>query len=802
MARGAESDLIAGVYEPKDAALQRVKSRISAESWERRIEQAHTDEAVIQRILEKAARGGSLNEAIAKTLPAARRSWAMRRVPAYRARGFEALIDARTPREPTVSRGCREALQAARAADPRVTTTTALAILQAQHVTRLPSESTIKREFARVDDRRKYAARKQRVASEVVVDLPFAGGELLLAAEAETGLIAALTTRVTRLAEDAKVAADGQTPAKDIAYRNRRGHFTVGYNRRRKRKSGEEIASYLQPAADKAVGRVPTWPRFVHERPETIDAKLRTLTFGWLVASTKGWAALRAPDAAGLAPLTGFAYMPSTLAKFVSALAISGAGTPLLETVGRCSHEVAQKHFDEPGAMAAIYIDNHAKEVWSSLFTQSGKVSHLNRVMPCITTTYAHTGAGTPLVLSVQSGSAPLAPRLISLVEQAEKLLGGDIERAVVIDSEGSTFDLLESFTKRRRVLITPLRPARAPELELRYSRGSYYRPYREHDELRVASCTLRHKATGRELELGALLVRREHRNSDTVLLTNGLALGMEGRDLADIYFRRWPVQENAFKAGSAAVALDQHRGNCGRMVANVAVITEMDKLAARALRDQDRLARLNAGAAALDALAVTTSKEDRRAQAALATRRRRLDEMVKGTQTTGAVFARTAVEHQLALVRAEKTAAKATAARVAVERNQARVAKHEKQIAEGVARQKHLQAQRTIRTLDVAQDTILTATKLTAMQLMTFAMRIYLSVLPMTPETFVTRMFPIRGRKHIEPTVERIYFYENPRDPGINGALHDACRRLNERRLQREGRLLLYAVEAPPTPA
>jgi hypothetical protein len=39
--------------------------------------------------------------------------------------------------------------------------------------------------------------------------------------------------------------------------------------------------------------------------------------------------------------------------------------------------------------MAALYIDNHAKEVWSSLFTQSGKVAHLNRVMPCITTTYA-----------------------------------------------------------------------------------------------------------------------------------------------------------------------------------------------------------------------------------------------------------------------------------------------------------------------------------------------------------------------------------------------------------------------------
>lgn len=95
----------------------------------------------------------------------------------------------------------------------------------------------------------------------------------------------------------------------------------------------------------------------------------------------------------------------------------------------------------------------------------------LNRVMPCITTTYAHTGAGTPVVLSVQSGSAPLAPRLVDLVDQAETTLETEVERAIVIDAEGCTFDLLESFAKAKRVLITPLKPSRVPALELTYAR-------------------------------------------------------------------------------------------------------------------------------------------------------------------------------------------------------------------------------------------------------------------------------------------------------------------------------------------
>ena len=574
------------MYEPVAAELVRVKSRISAASWQQRVEQAQRDEVLVRAILDKVASGMSLNAAIAKVLPLNRRSWALRRIPAYGEQGFEALIDARTPREPKVSRACAQAVQAAREVNPRVTVSEVLEVLRKQRISPLPSASTIKREFSRVDERRKYARKKAARDATEVIELPLAGGELLAAAELETGGIAALTDVVVKLGAEAVEASKGQTPIKDVELRDAHGRFTGRYNRARRRKRGEEVASYLRTAEEKAEGRVPSWPRFVDERPETIDAKLRMLVFCWMVVESKGWDALRAPDVAGLESLTGFAYMPSTLAKFVSALAISGAAQPMIEAVGRRWHEVAQEHWQEPGAMAALYIDNHAKEVWTSLFTQSGKVSHINRVMPCITTTYAHTGAGTPMVLSVQSGSAPLAPRLVDLVDRAETVFETDVRRAVVIDAEGCTFDLLASFAKAKRVLITPLKPSRVPELELTYTRGSYYRPYREHEELRIAQATLVHKASGRSLEVGALLVRRAHRDADTVLLTTGTALGMEGHELANLYFNRWPVQENAFK-DAVVLGLNEHRGNCGRIVANIAVISELERLASRAKRDR-----------------------------------------------------------------------------------------------------------------------------------------------------------------------------------------------------------------------
>lgn len=786
------------MYEPVAAELVRVKSRISAGSWQQRVEQAQRDEVLVRAILDKVASGMSLNAAIAKVLPLNRRSWALRRIPAYSEQGFEALIDARTPREPKVSRACAQAVQAAREVNPRVTVSEVLEVLRKQRISPLPSASTIKREFSRVDERRKYARKKAARDATEVIELPLAGGELLAAAEIETGGIAALTDVVVKLGAEAVEASKGQTPIKDVELRDAHGKFTGRYNRARRRKRGEEVASYLRTAEEKAEGRVPSWPRFVDERPETIDAKLRMLVFCWMVVESKGWDALRAPDVAGLESLTGFAYMPSTLAKFVSALAISGAAQPMIEAVGRRWHEVAQEHWQEPGAMAALYIDNHAKEVWTSLFTQSGKVSHINRVMPCITTTYAHTGAGTPMVLSVQSGSAPLAPRLVDLVDRAETVFETDVRRAVVIDAEGCTFDLLASFAKAKRVLITPLKPSRVPELELTYTRGSYYRPYREHDELRVAQATLVHKASGRSLEVGALLVRRAHRDADTVLLTTGIALGMEGHELADLYFKRWPVQENAFK-DAVVLGLNEHRGNCGRIVANIAVISELERLESRAKRDADALTGLADSSAALAKEANERAREAQRAEAALATRRRRFDEAIAAGKISGKAFTRIALDHQRALAQAEACTKAANKAQAMLDKSIAQRTTIEGRGEDIAARRKRLEPQRTIRQLDVTQDTILTAAKLTAAQLISFALREYLPSMPMTPQTFVQRVLSIHGRKEIDHEHELVVFYENPRDPLINEALRKACERINRRKLRRGARTLRFAVEPSP---
>jgi len=122
-----------------------------------------------------------------------------------------------------------------------------------------------------------------------------------------------------------------------------------------------------------------------------------------------------------------------------------------------------------------------------------------------------------------------------------------------------------------------------------------------------------------------------------------------------------------------------------------------------------------------------------------------------------------------------------------------------EQRAADIAARQKRLDPRRTIRQLDVTQDTILTATKLTAAMLISFVLREYLPSMSMTPQTFVQRVLTVHGRKEIGRDQELVVFYENPRDPLVNDLLTKASERLNRRALLRDGRRLRFTVEQPP---
>ena len=299
------------MYEPTTPKVIAVRSRVTRETWCQRVEEARRAEAIIKEIMAVGeAEGISQNEAIRRLLPEDKRSWAIARLKKYKAGGFEAIIDCRTPREPRLSRQIAPLVQTLREANPKATVEQAWEMLDRRGVKPLPSEATIKREFRKVDERRRYAERKRRVEEPEVTELELAGGQILAAAEEETGLVEAMMQTVVQRAEAAREESKGTPYVGDVAHRDRKGKFTKTYNRKRRRKRGEEVASYLMPAEEKAEGRPADWARFTREKEKTLRYKTATLVHAPMLVQGKGWDALREPGTEAMEELTGFAYMP------------------------------------------------------------------------------------------------------------------------------------------------------------------------------------------------------------------------------------------------------------------------------------------------------------------------------------------------------------------------------------------------------------------------------------------------------------------------------------------------------------
>lgn len=305
------------MFEPKLPELVVLKSRLTAKVWKSRLRAARAAEKEMKALAAKIdGEGLSFNQAVRETMPASKRSWAVRRWPRWKHHGLDGLFDLREPPKAPVTRACQELVTGARLGNPNLTVVEALAVLTAGGIKKLPSPSTVKRLFRQADAKRRYQANKQRQgkskrsgskgAGPAVEELEVAGAELLKAAELDTGGIAALTDAVEELAAEVQVGSGDEPKTGDNALREE-GKLTAEYNRARKREAGEVIASYLRPANEKGRSKVAADFSFVEQSREALERKVGALVYEPVVNPGQGWDGLRSVAGELLEALVGYA---------------------------------------------------------------------------------------------------------------------------------------------------------------------------------------------------------------------------------------------------------------------------------------------------------------------------------------------------------------------------------------------------------------------------------------------------------------------------------------------------------------
>lgn len=716
---------------------------------------------------------------------------------AYAKHGVEGLMDWREPPEPErVPQIVREAICTLRRADPATSVQTII-----EHVAKFHDVSvgptTVKNTLAAAGLARRRGSPAGNTQAGAV-PLEFAGMKLVEAAAVQSGALTALVNTVVEVVASAPRSAEAV--AVDRSDRDAFGRFEPGFNRRYRKQPGDVIGPGFKSVEQTRSTKLPTRFHITQVEPEVIERKLWALIVSPLLGTGR-WDGIRIARGDLLGELCGFPYMPSTLDLFTRELKFLGASSSLWETHARI-WLAATRGWGDERSCAVLFIDGSTKPLWTELFTKASKVSATGRVMPSLETICFHTGYGVPLWQTTYSGRAPLVREVPALLERLEQVVGAkEVGRILVIDAEGNSIPFLKGIEAgpSGRAWITRLRPNWVESKRI-FNRSNFTQ-YRDGDRVRMGVADFKDPSGG---SYRMRVIEVERRSTGNVTYLGASMRLPEGewsaKEVANLYFDRWPNQEADFRAVNQAVGSKEVHGYGKKLVDNVAVITQIDELRQSLVLATTRSLEHKVELAAVDKEARAAMSELKRQQRRLSTVSSAIDRRIAtSARITPAVqqlsAERIALDTELpdTAARAEKIKHRRDKLGQATRKTEERIATLRDEVAA-------LETRRTIFRSDVELDSTFAVLKVSLVLFVRYALRHYFGNPRMDPVTFLERVATLRGSLRYAPDLEIVTIADNPRDPDVMTLLRDHAATINAAALRlRSGRVLRLVIEPPP---
>jgi len=791
----------------KDPTLLALRAALPLAVWEERVADARAHLAIVEAV--EAARGTGLGEmpAIRAVAGGLHRSTYRNWLRKYLAQGFEGLISHIQPPPPAETKATPEVSRvicAMRMLDPHVAVERIADVLVRQFGTTL-SVAVIKRVLKTAKLNRPpgggVGRPEQSTPPPVVEEVTFAGAILLHVADEVTRYSHRLAEAMHEHA--VAVAADAPEPvprpeAEDA--RDEVGRFTATFNLPNAKgdaAQGPAFRSIEQKRAEVDLRA----RRLVGEGVGTIARKNRALLVLPMLTDTGKTVQVDDYRAnRGLAEACGVGYAGETLERFLRDAKYLGLAEPLMEAHAGHWLELEPKPTTDDGpAGLCIYVDGSNKPLWTHQFTKSGKVTSNGRIMPCLEQVLVHTGMGTPIYWKTFSGTASLVTQVLPLLAQVEARVGGgwQADRIVVMDGGANSVGLFRQFDAAKREFITILKPSRVPD-PADVSDLTPWAAYREGDEVAEGRLTLRDSKDGAAYNARVVLVRRRRAGQTTALVTNVSSDDLPTAAVADAYYARWPRQELRFKEFNHVANFKRVAGYGKQLVTNVVVVTELDKLKAQRARLATRMVKQGEAIKA----ARTELTSVRQAANVAKTRSKRQDGLVAQALLADKPDPNV-VWDRVDVVMAERdrqtaTATAVEAAEAAHLAAKAKLAESEAKLPVIAEREALLETRREIYQADTEMDRIMTVYKLGFVLLCEFVLREYFAGMTISLAGFMRQILNLPGTRTVDGYQEYVRL-ACPPNKDTRDALADACKRVTDLKLRRNGLVLHMAVEAGP---
>lgn len=761
---------------------------IGANVWEHRWHVAKDAADLIARVQAEQASGKTEAEALAAVAPnvppSTYRRWRKR----FGHKGTEGLMDQRQGKDrekltPTI----QQIIAALRLADPDVPVERIAAVI-AQRMNIEVSPASIRRVLVAEGLNRPPGKKGNRPKAQ---ELHFAGGILFQLADEELGWSRAMAEAIVELRFALPEPAE-TAPEEDG--RDAGGRFTAAYNQAHC-KGEAALGPAFRSIEEKRKETDLASRRAAQDSPETLLRKVRALLALPLLTDTNrcislgdyrgGW---------GVAEFAGGLYRGETLDRCMRDLKYLGADEALRERHASFWMEHAPVGPDGTPSGVCVYVDGVSKPLWTAHFAKAGKVSSTGRVMPCVDQVLVHTGMGTPIFWQSFPGHASLVTQTLPLLKCLEGIVGNDwmADKLVIIDGEGHAAGLFKQFKDKH--FVTMLRGTAIRKEEDVHDLGPW-QPFREGDEIAEGWADLPDShAPNEPYRARIVLVRRKSARSFHALASSA-PNDYDAAFLAKAYFQRWPAQELRFRDFNQGVGFKQVHGYGKRLVQNVTVLTELDRLQNQRNRLKERLGKLRMQAATTRE-ALTKA---RRACNVAKARRVRQDGLVKA-ELTASHLDRSILETRIHVTQAERD--RLAEAQTRVEAVKTQLQKQENEIHKAESRLPELdreiaklESRKEIYQPDTALDSIATTFKLGFALLCEHLILTYFAGMRISLHGLMHRILSLPGTRTITGKVEHIHIRAS-RDRDLMLAVEAACARVNERKIIRNGRTVKLSVD------
>jgi hypothetical protein len=581
---------------------------------------------------------------------------------------------------------------------------------------------------------------------ETVTVLSGGGGLALLgAAAAETEIFSSFAAQLPLL----RVSDESLPPVEPLhaaqGPRDDQGRFAPGYNEHyvaQSRKDNTDDPRWNPQQLKRPHRAINSLQLF--QLPQRVTAaRMMAIAVIPLVTESRGFDGLSAISGDWLRALDIFPYLPTTLDKTLSELALANAGSRLWDV--HTNHwRVLADRWSANGPewlQYVIYVDTTQDPYWTSRFARSGKVSRTNSTQPCLSRILVTSGPGVPIIVDTVAGSVSLRSRLRDVLQKLDQTVGdGVIGRITVVDAEIATAPLLDSLAlDENRSFITVLK---GPALHgATFTDHGDWIPYREHDQVREA-CVVLKKSYLHEhgITLRAVQMRRPESSNPTVtsFVTDMPVTAFDTKEVADAYLARWPYQEHHFRTLRNGGGWERSYGFSGENVAHVAIVTQRQKAERSVAYAQVQLDNA--------------------------------DDLLRQADTTSAK------------IRASLTTA----------RNQK--SKLLKKASEQLARLNTMPE--TIYQRDTTSTDIATVLTLTMTNLVRQVLTDYFDGLRMELRTFIQQLVALPVTIRENELGIRYQIARNPRNPQLMRALDGACERINTRNIRQRGKLVSFELQ------